>query len=195
MVSLRRLTRRRAAILAAVVAAVVALVAVLALAGGDESTRYGDVAPPSSGPATQGRPIHAFGEAVRLRTSQTTIEVRPLGFANLPATAATGPALGVDLSVRNVGAKPYREQPSQAASVILPGGGELDRLYEPVGRCRGVSPDTVRMAPGEASRWCLAFARIGRPELFVYAPEAGLPTYKGTPEAAAWRFGRRAAGR
>jgi hypothetical protein len=194
MLSLRRLTRRRALVLAAVAVAVVVVVLILALGGGDESTPYGEVVPSESGPAYTERPIYAFGQVVRLKTSQTTIEVRPVGFASLAPTAATGPALGVDLEIRNVGARPYRDQPMQAAAVTTRGG-ELDRLYQPVGDCRGVSADTVRMAPGELRRWCLPFARGGRPELFVYAPEAGLPTYKGTPEAAAWRFGSSPRGR
>src|ERR687885_614880 len=70
-------------------------------------------------------------------------------------------------------------------------GDEAHRIYDPVGSCRGVSPDTVRMWPGEARRWCLAFERTSRPDVFVYAPEIGLPLAHGAPEQAAWRLGGR----
>jgi hypothetical protein len=190
MASTLRPTRKRALLLAAVAVVVIAVV-VLLLAGGSETrTRYGDVWP--SAAAGGERPAVPFGRAVRLKTSRTTIEVRPFGFSRQPASAAAGPSIAIDLSVRNVGREPYLDQPAQAAAVVLGAGDELDRMYERVGRCRGVSPDTVRLWPGESRRWCVAFESRGRPELFVYAPEAGLPRDRGAPESAAWRLDRRA---
>src|SRR5215210_628819 len=189
MPSTLRPTRKRVLIAAAVLA-VLAVAAVLIFGGGETNTRYGDVAPQAP-PGARRPDVHPFGEAVRLKTSRTTIEVRPTGFSRQPATSAASPSIAVDLNLRNVGREPYLDQPSQAASVVLKGGGETDRIYEPVGRCRGVSPDTIRMWPGETRRWCLAFVQPGRPDLFVYAPEIGLPTYRGAPEAAAWRLAGR----
>jgi len=190
MASALRPTRKRLLIGAAVLAVLV-LVIVLVLGGGDTTTKYGDVGP-GTGEAGPRRPdVHPFGEAVRLRTSRTTIEVRPTGFSRQPATAAASPSIAIDLSVRNVGREPYLDQPSQAASVVLRGGEEADRIYDPVGGCRRSAPDTVRMWPGETRRWCFAFVRMGRPELFVYAPEVGLPAERGAPESAAWRLGDR----
>jgi hypothetical protein len=190
MASTLRPTRKRALLLAAVAVVVIAVV-VLLLAGGSETrTRYGDVWPSAAGGSE--RPAVPFGRAVRLKTSRTTIEVRPFGFSRQPASAAAGPSIAIDLSVRNVGREPYLDQPAQAAAVVLGAGDELDRMYERVGRCRGVSPDTVRLWPGESRRWCVAFESRGRPELFVYAPEAGLPRDRGAPESVAWRLDRRA---
>jgi hypothetical protein len=190
MPSALRPTRRRV-LLGAAVLAVIVVAAILIFGGGSESTRYGYVTPQETGTGHAQPDIHAFGETVRLRTSRTTIEVRPTGYSSQPATAARAPSIGIDLSVRNVGGEPYLDQPSQAASVVLRGGDEADRIYDPVGSCRGVSPDTVRLGPGESRPWCIAFERTGRPDLFVYAPEVGLPYEQGAPEAAAWRLGGR----
>jgi hypothetical protein len=190
MPSALRPTRRRVLIGAAVVAVLV-VAALLIFGGGESTTRYGDLVPETASEGPRRPNIHRFGEAVRLKTSRTTIEVRPTGFSRQPATAAASPSIGIDLRVRNVGREPYLDQPSQAASVVLRGGGEADRIYEPVGRCRGVSPDTVRMQPGGARTWCIAFTASGRPDLFVYSPEIGLPAHRGAPEAAAWRLAGR----
>ena len=184
-----RPTRKRVLVLGAVVVVAIVVVVLLIAGGSETRTRYGDVWP---APAGGERPAVPFGRAVRLKTSRTTIEVRPFGFSRQPASAAAGPSITIDLSVRNVGREPYLDQPTQAAAVVLGAGHELDRIYEPVGRCRGVSPDTVRLSPGESRRWCVAFENRGRPELFVYAPEAGLPRDRGAPESAAWRLDRRA---
>ncbi|HYZ71268.1 MAG TPA: hypothetical protein VE528_06375 [Thermoleophilaceae bacterium] len=184
-----RPTRKRVLVLGAVVVVAIVVVVLLIAGGSETRTRYGDVWP---APAGGERPAVPFGQAVRLKTSRTTIEVRPFGFSRQPASAAAGPSITIDLSVRNVGREPYLDQPTQAAAVVLGAGDELDRIYEPVGRCRGVSPDTVRLSPGESRRWCVAFENRGRPELFVYAPEAGLPRDRGAPESAAWRLDRRA---
>jgi hypothetical protein len=184
-----RPTRKRVLVLGAVVVVAIVVVVLLIAGGSETRTRYGDVWP---APAGGERPAVPFGRAVRLKTSRTTIEVRPFGFSRQPASAAAGPSITIDLSVRNVGREPYLDQPTQAAAVVLGAGDELDRIYEPVGRCRGVSPDTVRLSPDESRRWCVAFENRGRPELFVYAPEAGLPRDRGAPESAAWRLDRRA---
>src|SRR5215218_10587265 len=165
MPSALRPTRKRVLIGVAVLAILVP-VGVLVFGGGNTTTKYGDVAPYSPEKALRRPDVHPFGEAVRLRTSRTTIEVRPTGFSRQPATAATSPSIGIDVSVRNVGREPYLDQPSQAASVILGGGAEADRIYEPVGDCRRTAPDTVRLWPRETRRWCFAFVRMGRPELF-----------------------------
>ena len=184
-----RPTRKRVLVLGAVVVVAIVVVVLLIAGGSETRTRYGDVWP---APAGGERPAVPFGRAVRLKTSRTTIEVRPFGFSRQPASAAAGPSITIDLSVHNVGPEPYLDQPTQAAAVVLGAGDELDRVYEPVGRCRGVSPDTVRLSPGESRRWCVAFENRGRPELFAYAPEAGLPRDRGAPESAAWRLDRRA---
>src|SRR5215211_2897026 len=189
MPSTLRPTRKRVLIAAAVLA-VLAVAAVLIFGGGETNTRYGDVAPQAP-PGARRPDVHPFGEAVRLKTSRTTIEVRPTGFSRQPATSAASPSIAIDLSVRNVGREPYLDQPSQAASVVLRGREEADRIYEPVGDCRRTAPDTVRLWPRETRRWCFAFVRMGRPELFVYAPEVGLPAERGAPESAAWRLGDR----
>jgi hypothetical protein len=189
MPSALRLTRKRA-LVAAGLLLVLVVAAVLLFNRQDTSTGYGDIAPKASGPPPRPR-VHPFGEAVLLKTSRTTIEVRPTAFSRQPATAAASPSIGVELNVRNVGRDRYLDQPSQAASVVLRDGGEADRTYDPVGRCGG-SPDTVRMAPGQSARWCIAFEATGRPNIFIYAPEVGLPNYRGAPEAAAWSLGRRA---
>ena len=185
-----RPTRKRVLVLGAVVVVAIVVVVLLIAGGSETRTRYGDVWP--SAPVGGERPAVPFGRAVRLKTSRTTIEVRPFGFSRQPASEEAGPSITIDLSVRNVGREPYLDQPTQAAAVVLGAGDELDRVYEPVGRCRGVSPDTVRLSPGESRRWCVAFENRGRPELFAYAPEAGLPRDRGAPESAAWRLDRRA---
>src|SRR5918998_6963956 len=128
MASTLRPTRKQALVLAAVAVVAIAVV-VLLLAGGSETrTRYGDVWPSAAGGE---RPAARFGRAVRLKTSRTTIEVRPFGFSRQPASAAAGPSITIDLSVRNVGPEPYLDQPTQAAAVVLGAGDELDRIYEP----------------------------------------------------------------
>src|SRR5829696_1146334 len=178
MASALRPTRKRLLIGAAVLAVLV-LVIVLVLGGGDTTTKYGDVAPGTdAGPR---RPdVHPFGETVRLRTSRTTIEVRPTGFSRQPATAAASPSIAIDLSVRNVGREPYLDQPSQAASVVLRGGEEADRIYDPVGGCRRSAPDTVRMWPGEPRRWACR-------------PSAALPSRRRGDSATAIAAGPRTA--
>lgn len=166
------------------------LIAIVVIASGDSPQgRYGDresTDARSSGPAE--RPASVFGQTLRLRTYLTTIEVRPLSFVRLPATGATRPGYGVDLSIRNVGRAPYRDQPVQAAQITLRNGGEAERVYTPVGSCRGPSTDTVRIQPGASERFCVPFEAIGRPDLFVYSAEDGLPGSRGAPETGAWSF-------
>lgn len=173
------------------IVAVALVLAVFLLAGDDDNpTPYAD-----DGPATdtgvERRPIRAFGQTVRLRTYLTTIELRPTGFDRVPASESSAPGVTVDLTIRNVGRAPYRDQPLQAASVALRQGGEAERAYEPRPGCTNVPEDTVRIPPGGVRRYCLPFAATQRPELFLYSAEAGLPTSRGAPEAAAWSFPQR----
>lgn len=165
------------------------LVVLLFVGGSPPDTPYGERSPAGGGGSGEpGRPARRFGETVRLKTYLTTIDVRPVAFVRFPATSTAGAGVGVDLAVRNVGDTPYRDQPLQAASVTLRNGGEAERLYDPVGRCAGPVEDTIRIAPGATARFCLPFEAGGRADLFVYAPESGLPGDRGAPEAAAWGF-------
>ncbi len=182
--------KRGAIIAAAGLGAAAVVLAVLLFVGGSApDTPYGDrssAGERSSGPP--GRPARRFGQTVRLKTYLTTIDVRPVAFVRFPATSSSGAGVGVDLAVRNVGDAPYRDQPLQAASVTLRNGGEAERLYDPVGRCAGPPEDTIRIPPGATERFCLPFEAGGRADVFVYAPESGLPGDRGAPEAAAWGF-------
>lgn len=101
------------------------------------------------------------------------------------ASESSGAGVGVDLAIRNVGDAAYRDQPAQATSFTLRNG-EAERVYSAVGECGGLSEDTI--PPGATRRFCLPFEATGRAELFVYAPESGLPGSRGAPEAAAWGF-------
>jgi hypothetical protein len=183
------LTRNRALVVvgAGVLAAV--LVTVLLFAGTGPERRYDERQSTDERSSAPGRPAHRVGQAVRLRTYLTTIEVRPLGFVRLGATAAGGRGVGVELTLRNVGRATYRDQPIQAASVILARGDEAERLYTSVDRCQGPPADTVRIRPGAARRYCLPFETNGaKLDAFVYAPESGLLGRRGAPQAAAWSF-------
>lgn len=176
-------------IAAAGVGAAVVVLAVLFLVGSSPDSRYDDRA--SSGDrssAPPGRPTRRFGQAIRLKTYLTTVEVRPLAFVRFAANESSGAGVGVDLAIRNVGDAPYRDQPAQAGSVTLRNGGEAERVYEGVGKCGGLTEDTIRIAPGATRRFCLPFEADGRTDLFVYSPELGLPGSRGAPEAAAWGF-------
>ena len=185
-------TRRRRLILitAGVFAAIVVAVVVFLLSAGESEPRYADLGSSDEGSVPGGRRVYRFGETVRLRTYLTTIEVRPVGFTRIAASQAAGAGVGVDLEIRTVGRAAYRDQPAQAASVTVRGGGEAERVYEPVPGCPGLSDDTVRIPQGETRRFCLAFETSRRPELFVYSAEDGLPGNRGAPEAAAWEFAR-----
>lgn len=186
----RSRAKRGAIIVAAGLGAAAVVLAILLFVGGSSpDTPYGERSSPgeqSSGPPAE--PARRFGQAVRLDTYLTTIDVRPLAFVRFPATATSSPGVGVDLVIRNVGDAPYRDQPLQAASVNLRNGGEADRVYEPVRGCPGPPEDTIRIAPGATERFCLPFEAGGRADLFVYAPESGLPGDRGAPQAAAWDF-------
>jgi hypothetical protein len=185
-----RPSRRKVLIAAGVVLALVAVVVIAIVADSEESAfddpgggNTGEVTPP-------GEPPQRLGSTVFLRTSRTRIGVRPLGFRPLGSSSARGGPVGVDLEIRNVGREPYRDQPSQAATVQLEGGGEADRVYSAIDNCAGPAADSVVIAPGQTRRLCLAFAaRPGNLESFVYAPEVGLPVERGAPQAAAWKFG------
>ena len=182
--------KRGAIIAAAGLGAAAIVAAVLLLVGGSPpDTPYGErssAGEGSSGPP--GRPPRRFGQTVRLETYLTTIDVRPVAFVRFPATATSSAGVGVDLAIRNVGDAPYRDQPLQAASVTLRGGGEAERLYDPVRGCAGPPADTVRIPPGATERFCLPFEATGRADLFGYSPELGLPGDRGAPQAAAWGF-------
>jgi hypothetical protein len=183
------LNRKRALIVvgAGVLAAV--LVTVLLFADFGSEPRYGERQSTDERSSAPARPAHRVGQAVRLRTYLTTVEVRPLGYVRLGATSAAGPGVGVELSLKNVGRATYRDQPIQAASVILGRGEEAERLYTSVERCQGPPADTVRIRPGAARRYCLPFETNGaKLDAFVYAPESGLPGSRGAPQAAAWSF-------
>lgn len=171
--------------------AAVVVLAVFLIVGGDRESPYADrdsTDQRSSGPSE--RPASRLGQTLRLRTYVTTIEVRPVGFVSFPATESTGPGVGVDLVVRNVGREPYRDQPEQAASVTLRRGGEAERVYTSVRGCAGPPEDTIRIPRGATERFCLPFEATGRPDLFVYAPEDGLPGSRGAPEAGAWSLSK-----
>lgn len=188
---MRSSTGRARIVAAGVLAAVVVVLAIALLSGGDEETPYADRGSTDErSSAPSGRPVRTFGQTVRLKTYLTTVEVRPLAFVRLAAGESSGPGVGVDVAIRNVGRAPYRDQPAQAASVTLRRGGEAERVYEGPEQCRGVAEDTIRIPPGATRRFCLPFAATGRPDLFVYAPESGLPGSRGAPEAAAWGFSR-----
>ncbi len=190
----RRLSRSKSKrgwiIAAAGLGAAVVVLAVILIAGSSSpETPYGERGSAdgrSSGPP--GRPARRFGQTVRLRTYLTTVEVRPLAFVRFAASESSGAGVGVDLAIRNVGDAAYRDQPAQAASVTLRNGGEAERVYSAVGECGGLSEDTIRIPPGATRRFCLPFEATGRADLFVYAPESGLPGSRGAPEAAAWGF-------
>lgn len=186
-----RAERKKAlTVAAAVLAGLVVLVVVVIVSARSTERPYGGGSAGDPGSEPSDRPLRRFGQTVRLRTYTTTIEVRPLGFARLGASAASGPAVGVDLAIRNVGRAQYREQPLQAAQVILQSDEEAERIYLPVGGCAGPSEDTIRIPVGATSRFCLPFEVTGRPDVFVYAPDDGLPGTGGAPEAAAWSFPR-----
>jgi hypothetical protein len=188
---MRTSTRRARIIAAGVLGAIVVVLAVVLLSGGEDETPYADRGTPGdSGATPRGRPVRPFGQTVRLKTYLTTVEVRPVSFVTLAAGESSGAGVGVDLAIRNVGRAPYRDQPAQAASVRLRGGGEAERVYLPAPRCGGPPEDTISIPPGETLRFCLPFEATARPELFVYAPESGLPGSRGAPEAAAWDFSR-----
>jgi hypothetical protein len=183
-----QLSRNRALVLAGIGVLAAVLVIVLILAAAPPERRYDEPLTGDPG-AAAGRPVHPVGRAVRLRTYLTTIEVRPLSYVRLPATASDGPGIGVDVSLKNVGRATYRDQPTQAASVTFRRGGEAERLYTSVERCQGPPRDTVKIRPGVTKRYCIPFETGGaRLALFIYAPEAGLPGSRGAPEAAAWSF-------
>ena len=183
------MSRNRALVLVGAGLLAAVLVTVLLFAGGGSDRRFDERQSTDVRSSAPARPAHSIGQAVRLRTYLTTIEVRPLSFVRLPATASGGPGVGVDVSLRNVGRATYRDQPIQAASVILKRGEEAERLYTSGERCQGPPADTVRIRPGVSKRYCLPFETNGaRLDAFVYAPEAGLPADRGAPQAAAWAF-------
>ena len=185
-----RTKRKRTLAIGAAVLAVVALVVVLIVVG-EADTPYDDRGSSGGGGAAPiARPVHQFGRTVRLRTYLTVIEVTPHSFVRLPATEASGPGVGVDLSVRTVGRAAYRDQPAQAAAVVVRGGGEAERVYTPVAGCEGPPQDTIRLPQGKTARFCIPFETTSRPELFVYSAEDGLPGRGGAPETATWAFSR-----
>lgn len=182
--------RKRALAIGAAVLAVVALVVGLIVAG-ETDTPYDDRGSAGDGgSAPVARPVRQFGQTVRLRTYLTVIEVTPHSFVRLPAAEASGPGVGVDLSIRTVGSAAYRDQPAQAAAVVVRGGGEAERVYTSVGGCEGPPQDTIRLPQGRTARFCIPFETTSRPDLFVYSAEDGLPGSRGAPETAAWSFSR-----
>jgi hypothetical protein len=185
---MRSSTRRPIIIATGVLAALAVVLVIVWLSSGESETPYADRGSSDDGSAPRGRTVRSFGQTARLKTYLTVIEVRPLAFVKLAASESSGPGVGVDVAIRNVGGAPYRDQPLQAASVTLRRGGEADRVYEGGPECRGLSDDTVRIRPGATQRFCLPFEATGRPDLFVYSAEDGLPGSRGAPEAAAWGF-------
>lgn len=186
---LRSKRKRKLAVGAALVAAVV--VVVVLVAGGETETPYGGRGPSGDGgSAPVARPVRQFGQTIRLRTYLTVIEVTPLNFVRFPASESSDPGVGVDLSIRTVGRAAYRDQPAQAAAVIVRGGGEAERVYTPVRGCTGPPEDTIRIPSGKTVRFCVPFETTGRPDLFVYSAEDGLPGSRGAPETGAWAFPR-----
>lgn len=185
---LRDKRKRNLAIGAAVIAAVVVAI-VLIVGTGSSETPYADRGTSGDGgSAPTARPVRRFGQTIRLRTYLTTIEVTPRSFVRFPASEASGPGIGVNLEIRTVGRAAYRDQPAQAAAVVVRGGGEAERVYTPVGNCTGPPEDTIRLAAGRTARFCLPFETTARPDLFVYSAEDGLPGSRGAPETGSWAF-------